>query len=192
MEPSKLNLKFLSENDLQWRYDEDHPNAYFYKFLNRPWQKCTKTELDAIDTRLYPVLDKLTEAFDWGVSGRHLCRTVEHWLNPKIQLPPISGTKPQYIERVVSIDGYDNKKVKFTAIVVTTNFVNDVEYVSARQSYLLNEDFDWLEKNYPGAKGRVLTGIGMEMPQEELIQFVFSYTPEHIPTINITGLDNML
>lgn len=177
MESTGLTLEYISTQDMLWHDDEENPHLFFFRKPNSVWQAIEKSELDALDTRLFPVLGQLTPLCGWSEAGRNLCHTVNLWRGSYVQLPTLIGSYPQYIAEVLSIDGFDDNDIKFTAMIWETKEVNGAPYVVNRNKYLLSEPFDWLEKTYPQAKSRLKAGMGLELPQEELIRYVFDNSP---------------
>lgn len=141
------------------------------------WQYVSAAELGNLDARLPIIVEELTNVQSWVDAGENLQRTIIFWDNPLTPLPDMVGQGRQYIDKVISIDKLVDDTIYFTAQVFYESHVHGIPYISGSARYYLTEPIDWLHAHYPDAKSRVVAGMGVDMPQWELVRYVFDKTP---------------
>lgn len=177
MSSKPLTLERIRQEQLQWTTTH-RPGVYtFRRGLADDWQEITSVELSLLDMRLPVIVEELTTTQSWVDAGENLQRTVTFWGFPLTPLPDMIGQSRQYIDKVISIDKLVDDTIYFTATVLYESAVNNVPYISGFARYYLTEPVAWLHTHYPDAKARLIAGMGVDMPQWELVRYVFDKTP---------------
>lgn len=180
MSSKPLTLVRIREELLQWTTSHQHGTYAYRKGLPGDWQNISAAELGALDARLPLIVEELTSTQSWVDAGENLQRTVIFWDKPLTPLPEMIGQGRQYIDKVISIDKVVDDTIYFTAQVFYESCTQGIPFISGFARYYLTESIDWLHTHYPEAKSRVIAGMGVDMPQWELVRYVFDKAPSRL------------
>lgn len=168
--------------------------SYRFKFssLSTTDQLYTKTELDAIDVRLYQVLNFFHDTVVTDRIGQMLCETWQYW-----NLPERTYLSRRMLEcNVISIANINIESNTSEQVVLTLHAhvlktislgVNYVFCVNADTRSFHKEQLDlW----FPGSMDRLALGLTLNLDEPELRAYVFVEVPAL--DSNIIGLPNDL
>jgi hypothetical protein len=136
-----------------------------------------REDLDALDPRLAPLLDRLLAGHTQENISATIAATLRLWRNaPSIQVTCMWNRKKYFdrLNRVLDID----RENRFVRLEGDTAVVAEESGVTFAKPWELNEvhslSFEHLDGQFPGGSARIEAAVALNLTNEETVAFIFS------------------